>query len=710
MGFGMTSPFSALRISHRVLLLALVALAGIATVSGTLLFQRQIEAGYRQASERLAAREATVVALTNDLQASHLHEKDFLLAKDMSAIERFETSVAAGSKAIGDLGATASPELQTQLGLLSTGLVSYTEAVAALVKKNQELGLDPDSGLEGSMRIAVHSIEALVENVANAEIRASMLMLRRHEKDFILRRDAGYVEKHAQETDTFKAMARKEFPPGVKRQRVMDALEMYGTSFRLYSEGAMAEKQARVDVTAAYDALQPVIAKVLTFYADEKAANVKENKAVASRNLAIVAGVIGATIITLFLGVYLIGRSITRPVLTITKAMRRLAGGETEFAVPGAGRRDEFGSMADALEVFRHAAIANRELEAEAAAARKRSESERLRVQAEAEAEAQARLLEATSGLAAGLRGLASGDLSFDLREPFAPDFEALRHDLNQALRQLDGVMGEIVQSSLSIDSGSREIGQSAHDLARRTEQQAASLEETAAALDEITTNVKLSAKRAQEAREMASEANGDAARTGTLVSETIEAMARIEQSSGKIASIIGVIDEIAFQTNLLALNAGVEAARAGEAGRGFAVVAQEVRELAQRSATAAGEIKSLIRNSVEEVGEGARFVRETGSALSRIGGSVQAISAHIDAIAVAAQEQSTGLGEINASVNQLDQGTQQNAAMVEENNAASAVLSSEASRLKELVSMFRLSDAIGEGTYTPAIQAHRAA
>ena len=198
--------------------------------------------------------------------------------------------------------------------------------------------------------------------------------------------------------------------------------------------------------------------------------------------------------------------------------------------------------------------------------------------------------------------------------------------------------------------------------------------------------------------------ANDSAVRTGHLVTQAVTAMERIEQSSEKIASIIGVIDEIAFQTNLLALNAGIEAARAGDAGRGFAVVAHEVRGLAQRSAGAADEIKQLIRSSVGEVTDGARFVRDTGTALGEIGGHVAAMSAHVEAIAVSSREQSTGLAEINAAVNQMDQGTQQNAAMVEENNAASVVLANEAARLRDLISAFQLA---GEGAQPDVTSRH---
>jgi methyl-accepting chemotaxis protein len=256
--------------------------------------------------------------------------------------------------------------------------------------------------------------------------------------------------------------------------------------------------------------------------------------------------------------------------------------------------------------------------------------------------------------------------------------------------------MKAIAQASNSIQGGSQEIAGSADDLSRRTEQQAASLEETAAALEQITANVGNSSRRSQEAHQLASEANGAAIQTRALVDEALAAMRRIENSSSSIAGIIGVIDEIAFQTNLLALNAGVEAARAGEAGRGFAVVAQEVRALAGRSADAAREIKQLIHVSGQEVKDGVRSVRETGEALTGIGSRVEAINGQVEAIALSAREQSVGLGEINSAVNLLDQGTQQNAAMVEENNAASALLMEEARRLRELVATFRLETASG--------------
>ncbi|NRP87513.1 Methyl-accepting chemotaxis protein I [Ensifer adhaerens] len=297
----------------------------------------------------------------------------------------------------------------------------------------------------------------------------------------------------------------------------------------------------------------------------------------------------------------------------------------------------------------------------------------------------------AVTTIGAALTKLAKGDLSFSLDEPFAPDFEGLRNTMNEALSQMRNALGDVAHSTDRIDTGTREISQSAEDLSKRTEQQAASLEETAAALDQITVNVNNAAKRAEEARHAAATASENAERSGKVVADAVGAMSRIESSSNQISNIIGVIDEIAFQTNLLALNAGVEAARAGEAGKGFAVVAQEVRELAQRSAQAAKEIKELIRNSSEEVSTGVKLVSETGEALRTIQHNIVAVNDHMEAITSSAKEQATGLSEVNTAVNQMDQVTQQNAAMVEETNAASATLAQETTRLRELIGEFQL-------------------
>src|SRR6202041_995819 len=242
-----------------------------------------------------------------------------------------------------------------------------------------------------------------------------------------------------------------------------------------------------------------------------------------------------------------------------------------------------------------------------------------------------------------------------------------------------------IAANTQGVRSGAEEITQASDDLSRRTEQQAASLEETAAALDQITATVRRTAEVANEARDLASTSKADAERSGEVVRQTVGAMDGIETSSKQITNIIGVIDEIAFQTNLLALNAGVEAARAGEAGGGFAVVASERRALAQRSAEAAKEIKALIMASRGQVEQGVDLVAETGKALERIFTQVAEIDKVVSGIASSAQEEATGLQEVNTAVNQRDQVPKQNGGMVEDSTAGSHTLAQETEELTRL-------------------------
>ncbi|MGX9993178.1 HAMP domain-containing methyl-accepting chemotaxis protein (plasmid) [Rhizobium sp. Z1P35] len=402
------------------------------------------------------------------------------------------------------------------------------------------------------------------------------------------------------------------------------------------------------------------------------------------------AAIAGLAVLLAIAGIFFAISGIANPIRDIASAMRRLSGGDLDSDIPYAGRADEVGEMAGAVEIFRQNALNVVRLEKEAAESRRESEATRAAAQQRVEREAE-QLRFATTTLGEGLRRLAAGDISFQLSEQFSAEYEALREDFNASLRQLGATIGAVLETVHSIDNGTGEIASAAQDLSKRTEQQAASLEETAAALDEITSNVTMSTKRTDEARNVAKEADISAQRSATVVSQAEQAMRRIEDSSQQISNIISAIDEIAFQTNLLALNAGVEAARAGEAGKGFAVVAQEVRELAQRAAQAAKEIKGFIQKSSTDVENGVKLVLETGTSLKSIGEYVVQINQLMDAIATSAREQSTGLAEINTAVNQMDQATQQNAAMVEQSTAAAASLSSEAGRLRDLVNQFQL-------------------
>ena len=387
--------------------------------------------------------------------------------------------------------------------------------------------------------------------------------------------------------------------------------------------------------------------------------------ATAATNRNIMIGLMVAALVVLLTSIFIISQKVVAPIRRLAGTIHGLASEKGVVEVPHLNQRDEIGDIARAVDTFRQAVVSAEQEKAVAAS-------------------------QATEALGVGLASLADGDLTIELNGSFPVTYAKLQSDFNEAAASLRKALSGVSQSVYGINNGASDIRQASDDLSQRTEQQAASLEETAAAMDEITSTVRSTAERANQADVAVRVARDEAEQSGAVVRRAVDAMGGIERTSNEISEIISVIDGIAFQTNLLALNAGVEAARAGDAGKGFAVVASEVRALAQRSAEAAKDVKTRITASSSQVAVGVELVGETGKALDRIIGKIGEINRLVSEIAASAEQQATGLLQINTAVSEMDGVTQQNAAMVEQATAAASSLASEVGEMTRQIARFR--------------------
>lgn len=387
-----------------------------------------------------------------------------------------------------------------------------------------------------------------------------------------------------------------------------------------------------------------------------------------------------------------------RPMAANARYMADLAEGEFDTPPPYLDRPDELGDMARAIDTFRLAALERRRARLQHEAESEAFEQQRISRAEEAERLAQERE-EIIDGLSEALEQLAVGDISVRIARPFPAGFDQLRIDFNASMEALGRVMDSILEATEAVSFGASELSRAANTLATRTDQQTLSVKESASSLARLQDEVEATMGSADRVLAVVNATRQSAERSTAVMASAIEAMRKIEVSSGQIGQISSLIDEIAFMTNLLALNAGVEAARAGEAGRGFAVVAMEVRSLAQRSADAAREIKALVTRSDGEVAAGVSQVNETGAALGEIVSQIGAVSGLVAEIAESNRNQTASLGAIRGAVHVIDEITRNNASMVGEATTASQVLADEATGLTASVSKFKGHSRVSEAT-----------
>jgi methyl-accepting chemotaxis protein len=732
---------SNVRMSFKIGALGAVGILGLILVGVIYFIGSESQSRYQTVSDAASAVGATTKNLLIQLLELRRNEKDFLLRKD----DQYAKAHAETAKAAVEtfdllkqkLAAMEQNQLMSAVETVRAGFGAYGNSFSALVDLQHKLGLTPDTGLEGALRISVHEIEARLAGFKDSKLGELMLMMRRHEKDYMLRTDLQYRDQFKQAVTTFAEALGASAIPASAKDEIGKKLSAYQTDFLSYVEAKQLFQVEQRETSGAYAKIEPDIAAIAQTIA--KLESGAAAAAATARDYTARLFGIASLLILLSVAVFafFVGRSVTKPLGSLVGLLQRLAKGE-EVEIAGIERRDEIGDTARAVNGIKTMLAEKARREAE----EKTAQDRRAAVQREAAMAGMAEEFQAAVGgvvqaavagdfskrvaldgktglilnvgtsinvlcenvakalndLVQMLGALAEGDLTQRITAEYRGNFAILKDNANATAERIGRTIGEIKQSAREVTNASAEISTSTTDLSQRTEEQAASLEETSASMEQISATVKKNAENARQADQSAGKARAVADRGGQVVAKAVAAMAQIEGSSGKISDIIGVIDEIARQTNLLALNAAVEAARAGDAGRGFAVVASEVRTLAQRSSQAAKDIKNLITNSNSQVQEGVGLVNEAGTALAEILESIREVAEVVSGIASASAEQATGIEQINKALTQMDEVTQQNSALVEENAATARTLEHQSTVMDERVCFFRIDNGASNG------------
>lgn len=599
-----------LGLSHKIFAIGVVGVVGVFAAGAIYFVGAAQQVRYEQVADAGAAINSHAQSLDSQLLDARRAEKDFLLRKDEKSVARHAELSKAIAARLAEIKRRVEEAGQTGIGqrivAIESGLSKYGTSFAALVEAKRKLGLTPDAGLEGTLRKSVQAIEQKLAEFNDRQLTVQMLMLRRHEKDFMLRRDARYVGELTQTATNFTRQLAASTLPVAARADIEAKLADYQRDFLSWVEGDKTEVAAQAGMSAAYAAVEPQIDSLVTDIAkgNTEAQSARDDVRVSTKqNMILAILAIGIAAMTLAL---LIGRAVVKPLNAMTSAMTDLAGGNLKIVIPGMGRHDEIGDMAAAVDVFKLNAI------------------ERLRLEAE-QKEAELRAAAERKALVMKLAG----------------DFEAA---VGVIVDTVSSASTELEAAAGTLTGAARNTQQLSGRVAASSEQASANVQAVAAATEQLTGSVSEISRQVQEASQIARDAVQQTVRTDTRIAE-------LSQAATRIGDVVKLITAVAEQTNLLALNATIEAARAGEAGRGFAVVASEVKALAAQTAKATEEIGNQIAGMQAATQDAVASIRE-------ISGTISRVSDISTTIAAAVEEQGAATGEIARNVQQAAQGT----------------------------------------------------
>ena len=612
--------FFSLRLTHKITEIGVVGVAGVVMIGGIYLYGERAMTVYRDAAEN-----ARMVAELNDriaieLLESRRAEKDFLLRNDVKKADaqmEISRKVAADVETLrGKVMAIGKPELARQIEAMSASLKQYQSQFIAVLEQKRRLGLDEKSGLEGQLRKSVHEIESRVDQLKEQGLLVTLLMMRRHEKDFMLRRDRKYGDDIKKRAGEFTVALDKVDIPDAARAEVRQRLADYQRDFAAWMETALALAADLKAMSEAFAAVEPVI-EAVSKSVNEIRSDAERLNRIERDGIQFWIQVAILAIAGLVLGAgFFIGRSVSTPLKAMTSAMKELANGNFAIVLPGLGRKDEVGDIAQAVETFK------------------------LKSEQKARDEAEAKIRQDQ---------LMAQQRKADMIR-MADDFEGA---IGEIVDTVSSAATELEASADALTSTAARSQELATAVAGASEEAATNVQAVASATEELSSSVNEISRRVQESADIAGAAVGQAHQTDAHVGELSKAAARI-------GDVIELINTIAGQTNLLALNATIEAARAGEAGRGFAVVASEVKALAEQTAKATGDIGQQISGIQSATEQSVTAIRE-------ISGTIGRLSEISSTIAAAVEEQGAATQEISRNIHQAAQGTAQVSAHVGE-------------------------------------------